>query len=179
MRLRITDDDQKSRGSHDTGRINFFWRITRVPRVDSDQIATNGQRHRDPLIRLSNQIFNLKSARPRDRKLGHSVGFGQSGGSRMTHRWWVTTVYVLYDVILNTGGLEILLPCWKYCNCGFVLGSHGKYCNGLDTEKKSSLLQSNAKNPDLWAKNAWEILQPFFCSRQLQYFQTPFTHPFE
>ena len=36
---------------------------------DSNEIETNGQRHRVPCIRLSIQIFNPGSVRPRDRKL--------------------------------------------------------------------------------------------------------------
>ena len=55
----------------------FFLLIKVFLTFDSDQLETNGQRHRDPLIRLPNHIFNLESRRPRDRKLGHLVGFGQ------------------------------------------------------------------------------------------------------
>ena len=37
----------------------------------SYEIKTNEQRHRIPCIRLSIQIFNTGSVRPRDRKLGY------------------------------------------------------------------------------------------------------------
>ena len=52
---------------------------------DSNEIETNGQRHRDPRIRLSIQIFNRKSQRPPDRKLGQFLGLGQSGAFSMSH----------------------------------------------------------------------------------------------
>ena len=83
-------------------RDHFFW-LT----FDSDVIETNGQRHWNPCIRLSIQIFNLEVHRPPDRKLGHFLGLGQSGASTMSHTEWVNPNYMSYDVILFTPSFEL------------------------------------------------------------------------